>query len=81
MARINCRISSATFGLPPRPRDFHRQQAKPSAMPTDHRLRLHDHQGIHDARCKPIEADNSTLSWWRKVKISASSDVLIGTTR
>jgi len=22
MARINCRISSATFGLPPRPRDF-----------------------------------------------------------
>jgi len=25
MARINCRISSATFGLPPRDRDFHRQ--------------------------------------------------------
>jgi hypothetical protein len=45
-------------------------------MPTAHRLRLHDHQGIHDARCKPIEADNSTLCWWRKVKISASSDDL-----
>jgi hypothetical protein len=25
-------------------------------MPTDNRLRLHDHQGIHDARRNPIEA-------------------------
>ena len=28
MARINCRISSATFGLPPRHRDFHRQNKR-----------------------------------------------------
>ena len=32
------------------------EQAKPSAMPTDNRLRLNDHQGIHNARRNPIEA-------------------------
>ena len=34
------------------------EQAKPSAMPTDHSLRLNDHQGIHNARRQPIEAGN-----------------------
>ena len=32
------------------------EQAKPSAMQTDHSLRLNDHQGIHNARRNPIEA-------------------------
>ena len=62
-------------------------------MPTDDSLRLHDHEGIHHARCKPIEAGKnqtieiakasrfgdflrSTLSWYRSVKISASSETL-----
>ena len=31
MARINCRISSATFGLPSRHRDFHRQNERKPA--------------------------------------------------
>jgi hypothetical protein len=32
------------------------EQTKPSAMPTDHGLRLNDDQGIHNARRNPIEA-------------------------
>jgi hypothetical protein len=31
MARINCRISSATFGLPLRDRDFHLQNKRKPA--------------------------------------------------
>ena len=31
MARINCQISSATFGLPPRDRDFHRHNKRKPA--------------------------------------------------
>ena len=39
------------------------EQAKPSAMPTDNSLRLHDHQGIHNARRNPIEAGkNQTVA-------------------
>jgi hypothetical protein len=55
MARIKCRISSATFGLPP-------EQAKTSTMPTDNGLRLDDYQGIHNARRNPIEpGKNQTI--------------------
>ena len=38
------------------------EQTKTSTMPTDDGLRLHDHQGIHNARRKPIEAGkNQTI--------------------
>ena len=38
------------------------EQAKPGTMPTDNRLRLNDHQGIHNARRNPIEAGkNQTI--------------------
>jgi hypothetical protein len=46
------RISSATFGLPPRARDFHRQNKRNPARC----------QGIHNARRNPIEAGkNQTI--------------------
>jgi uncharacterized membrane protein YraQ (UPF0718 family) len=49
ISRINWRISSGTFGLPPRDRDFHR-------------IRLYNHQGIHNAWRNPIEAGkNETI--------------------
>ena len=38
------------------------EQAKTGTMPTDNRLRLNDHQGLHNARRKPIEAGkNQTI--------------------
>ena len=38
------------------------EEAKTGAMPTDNRLRLHDHQGIHNARREPIEVGkNQTI--------------------
>jgi hypothetical protein len=38
------------------------ERTKPSTMPTENCLRLHDHQGIHNARRNPIEAGkNQTI--------------------
>jgi hypothetical protein len=36
------------------------EQAKTGTMPTDNRLRLDDHQGIHNARRDPIEAGEAS---------------------
>jgi hypothetical protein len=47
---LHLRSAAATSRLPSP------EQAKPSVMPTDNRLRLHDHQGINNARRNPIEA-------------------------
>jgi hypothetical protein len=72
------------------------EQAKTSAMPADDRLRLYDHQGIHNAWQNPIEAGKnetiekasrfgdflrSTLSWWRSATISPRARLLIGAAR
>src|SRR5215831_20391597 len=43
MSRINWRISSGTFGLPPRERDLHRRNKRnPARCQEDDRLRLDD---------------------------------------
>src|SRR6202043_638233 len=57
MSRISRRISSGTIGLPPRVRDFHRQnKRKPARCQRMTVLRFDDHQGVQNARRNPIEA-------------------------
>ena len=52
LADFELNLRSATTGSRlPSP-----ERTKTSAMPTDNRLRLHDHQGINNARRNPIEA-------------------------
>jgi hypothetical protein len=62
VARNNWRISSGTWSAAATSRLPSPERTKTGTMPPDNRLRLDDHQGIHNARRNPIEGGkNQTI--------------------
>jgi hypothetical protein len=58
------------------------EQTKTGTMPTDNRLRLDDHQGIHNARRDPIEAGkNQTVEITESEAVCAENLIRLGGVR
>ena len=65
IARISGRISGVRLGLPARrPRFPAPERTEARSMPADKGLRLDDRDGIQDAWCDLIQADeDQTITW------------------
>jgi hypothetical protein len=70
ISRISRRTSNETCGLPARRRDFQRQKrAQACLVPADNVFRFSNRDRIQNARCNPIEADETCLARARSDRV------------